>query len=96
MNTCIGKMEKDLFPGVESPRIGHQNFNDAVKHVLQTDKFVLIPDQVMYIKTVLVRFSVLVNRPQKKVLYCACAKLFHDELSLLHFHEVLDLNFPFL
>jgi hypothetical protein len=46
---CCFFFKKDLFPGVDCPRIGHPDFNDAVKHVLQTDGFILMPDQVTYI-----------------------------------------------
>jgi dynein heavy chain, axonemal len=37
---------KDLFPGVECPRIGYPDLNEMVKSVLQDDGYILIPEQV--------------------------------------------------
>ncbi|XP_053669700.1 dynein axonemal heavy chain 10 [Anopheles nili] len=37
---------KDLFPGVDYPRIGYPEFNEAVKQVLLTDGFIIIQKQM--------------------------------------------------
>lgn len=37
---------KDLFPGIDCPRIGYPDFNAATRHVLVNDGYVLLPDQV--------------------------------------------------
>lgn len=37
---------KDLFPGIDCPRIGYPDFNAAVRHVLVNDGYILLPDQV--------------------------------------------------
>uniref|UniRef100_A0A336KTI1 CSON011058 protein n=1 Tax=Culicoides sonorensis TaxID=179676 RepID=A0A336KTI1_CULSO len=37
---------KDLFPGVDCPRIGYPDFNSAVKQVLEQDNMILLPDQM--------------------------------------------------
>lgn len=37
---------KDLFPGIECPRIGYPDLNDTVQKVLQKDGYILLPDQV--------------------------------------------------
>jgi len=37
---------KDLFPGVDCPRIGYPDFNAAVEFVLRTGNFILMNDQV--------------------------------------------------
>ena len=36
----------DLFPGLECPRVGYANFNDAIERVLKDAYYVLIPNQV--------------------------------------------------
>lgn len=37
---------KDLFPGVECPRVGYPDLNEAVTRVLKNDGYVILPDQV--------------------------------------------------
>ena len=37
---------KDLFPGIECPRIGYPDLSETVQIVLQQDGFILLPDQV--------------------------------------------------
>lgn len=37
---------KDLFPGIECPRVGYPELNENVKKVLQQNEFILLPDQV--------------------------------------------------
>uniref|UniRef100_A0A182TQL6 AAA+ ATPase domain-containing protein n=1 Tax=Anopheles melas TaxID=34690 RepID=A0A182TQL6_9DIPT len=37
---------KDLFPGVDYPRVGYPDFNEAVKEVLLADGFIIIQKQV--------------------------------------------------
>lgn len=37
---------KDLFPGIECPRIGYPDLSDTVQKVLQQDGYILLPDQV--------------------------------------------------
>jgi hypothetical protein len=37
---------KDLFPGIECPRIGYPDLTETVQKVLQQDGYILLPDQV--------------------------------------------------
>ena len=37
---------KDLFPGLECPRVGYPDFNSAVAEVLQKDGYIVLPHQV--------------------------------------------------
>lgn len=37
---------QDLFPGVDYPRVGYPDFNEAVKEVLLADGFIIIQKQV--------------------------------------------------
>lgn len=37
---------KDLFPGIDCPRIGYPDLADNVKKVLQNDNYILLSDQV--------------------------------------------------
>lgn len=37
---------KDLFPGVDCPRVGYPDFNSAVYQVLKNEGFILLADQV--------------------------------------------------
>lgn len=37
---------KDLFPGVECPRVGYPELNSAVKRTLEMDGYILLSDQV--------------------------------------------------
>lgn len=38
----------DLFPGLDCPRVRYPNFNDAVEHILQENKYVLLSNQVTH------------------------------------------------
>lgn len=40
---------KDLFPGLECPRVGYPDFNVAVEDVLVKDGYIVLPHQVWYI-----------------------------------------------
>ena len=42
-------LPQDLFPGVDCPRVGYPEFNEAVKTVLQNTGYILIGDQVNWI-----------------------------------------------
>lgn len=37
---------KDLFPGIECPRVGYSELNEATRKVLQRNGFILLSDQV--------------------------------------------------
>lgn len=37
----------DLFPGLDCPRVRYPTFNEAVEDILQEDKYILLPDQVL-------------------------------------------------
>ncbi|TMW39828.1 hypothetical protein DOY81_015092, partial [Sarcophaga bullata] len=37
---------KDLFPGIDCPRVGYPDFNAAVRHCLVNDGYILLADQV--------------------------------------------------
>ena len=37
----------DLFPGLDCPRVRYPNFNDAVEAVLEDNKYIHLPHQVM-------------------------------------------------
>lgn len=39
---------KDLFPGVECPRIAYPELVEVVEKVLQDDGYILIPEQVTF------------------------------------------------
>ncbi|CRL07346.1 CLUMA_CG020322, isoform A [Clunio marinus] len=58
---------KDLFPGVECPRVGYPELNETVKKILQQNGFILLLDQVdkvvqMY-ETMLTRHCTMVVGP---------------------------------
>ncbi|KAK7889071.1 hypothetical protein WMY93_024631 [Mugilogobius chulae] len=57
----------DLFPGLDCPRVGYPDFNDAVENTLQDNKYVLLPNQVdkvvqMY-ETMMTRHTTMVVGP---------------------------------
>ncbi|KAH8257767.1 hypothetical protein KR038_000855 [Drosophila bunnanda] len=58
---------KDLFPGIDCPRIGYPDFNAAVRHVLVNDGYVLLPDQedkvVQMYETMMTRHSTMLVGP---------------------------------
>lgn len=37
---------KDLFPGLECPRVSYPDFNSAVEEALQSCGYILLPEQV--------------------------------------------------
>lgn len=37
---------KDLFPGLECPRVGYPDFNAAVTEALDNDGYIVLPHQV--------------------------------------------------
>lgn len=39
----------DLFPGLECPRVRYSSFTDAVEHILQENKCVILPNQVSHL-----------------------------------------------
>ncbi|KAK3924935.1 Dynein heavy chain 10, axonemal [Frankliniella fusca] len=58
---------KDLFPGLECPRVTYPNFNAAVEAALQSDGYILLPEQVdkvvqMY-ETMMTRHSTMIVGP---------------------------------
>ncbi|KAH8358423.1 hypothetical protein KR093_000053 [Drosophila rubida] len=58
---------KDLFPGIDCPRIGYPDFNAAVRHVLVNDGYILLPDQedkvVQMYETMMTRHSTMLVGP---------------------------------
>ncbi|XP_011184312.3 dynein axonemal heavy chain 10 [Zeugodacus cucurbitae] len=58
---------KDLFPGIDCPRIGYPDFNAAVRHTLVTDGYVLLADQedkvVQMYETMMTRHSTMIVGP---------------------------------
>uniref|UniRef100_A0A1A9ZFQ2 AAA+ ATPase domain-containing protein n=1 Tax=Glossina pallidipes TaxID=7398 RepID=A0A1A9ZFQ2_GLOPL len=58
---------KDLFPGVDCPRIGYPDFNAAVRHCLVNDGYILLPDQedkvVQMYETMMTRHSTMLVGP---------------------------------
>ncbi|CAH2003821.1 unnamed protein product, partial [Acanthoscelides obtectus] len=58
---------RDLFPGMDCPRVGYPDFNAAVEHVLKEDKYIVLPYQVdkvvqMY-ETMMTRHSTMLVGP---------------------------------
>ncbi|XP_056647538.1 dynein axonemal heavy chain 10 [Diorhabda sublineata] len=72
---------KDLFPGMDCPRVGYPDFNAAVEHVLNEDNYIVLPYQVdkvvqMY-ETMMTRHSTMLVGPTgggKSVVINALAK----------------------
>ncbi|XP_065190514.1 dynein axonemal heavy chain 10-like [Sycon ciliatum] len=58
---------KDLFPGLDCPRVRYPNFNDAVESVLEKNHYILLPQQadkvVQLYETMLTRHTVMVVGP---------------------------------
>lgn len=58
---------QDLFPGIDCPRIGYPDFNAAVRHILQTDGYIVLPDQedkvVQMYETMMTRHSTMIVGP---------------------------------
>ncbi|XP_017478046.1 PREDICTED: dynein heavy chain 10, axonemal [Rhagoletis zephyria] len=58
---------KDLFPGIDCPRIGYPDFNAAVRHTLVSDGYVLLADQedkvVQMYETMMTRHSTMIVGP---------------------------------
>ncbi|KAM7359342.1 dynein heavy chain at 89D isoform 2-T2 [Cochliomyia hominivorax] len=58
---------KDLFPGIDCPRIGYPNFNAAVRQTLVNDGFILLADQedkvVQMYETMMTRHSTMIVGP---------------------------------
>lgn len=36
----------DIFPGLDSPRVGFPSFREAVEEILQESNYTILPDQV--------------------------------------------------
>ncbi|KAJ8924399.1 hypothetical protein NQ315_007195, partial [Exocentrus adspersus] len=58
---------RDLFPGMDCPRVGYPDFNAAVESVLQADEYIVLPYQVdkvvqMY-ETMMTRHSTMLVGP---------------------------------
>ncbi|KAF7265371.1 hypothetical protein GWI33_021219 [Rhynchophorus ferrugineus] len=72
---------RDLFPGMDCPRVGYPDFNAAVEKVLEQDKYIVLPYQVdkvvqMY-ETMMTRHSTMMVGPTgggKTVVINALAK----------------------
>lgn len=58
---------KDLFPGIDCPRVGYPEFNSAVRKTLETDRFVLLSEQedkvVQMYETMMTRHSTMIVGP---------------------------------
>ncbi|XP_064550918.1 dynein axonemal heavy chain 10 [Drosophila montana] len=58
---------KDLFPGIDCPRIGYPDFNAATRQVLVNDGYILLPDQedkvVQMYETMMTRHSTMLVGP---------------------------------
>ncbi|XP_055846772.1 dynein axonemal heavy chain 10 isoform X2 [Episyrphus balteatus] len=58
---------KDLFPGIDCPRVGYPEFNAAIRHVLTTDGYIILPDQedkvVQMYETMMTRHSTMIVGP---------------------------------
>ncbi|KAI8122976.1 axonemal, Dynein heavy chain 10 [Lucilia cuprina] len=58
---------KDLFPGIDCPRVGYPDFNAAVRHCLVNDGFILLADQedkvVQMYETMMTRHSTMIVGP---------------------------------
>uniref|UniRef100_A0A1I8PAD1 Dynein-1, subspecies f n=1 Tax=Stomoxys calcitrans TaxID=35570 RepID=A0A1I8PAD1_STOCA len=58
---------KDLFPGVDCPRVGYPDFNAAVRHCLVNDGYILLSDQedkvVQMYETMMTRHSTMIVGP---------------------------------
>lgn len=58
---------KDLFPGIDCPRVGYPEFNAAVKEVLKTDGYVSLNDQedkvLQMYETMMTRHSTMIVGP---------------------------------
>ncbi|KAH8417458.1 hypothetical protein KR222_000260 [Zaprionus bogoriensis] len=58
---------KDLFPGIDCPRIGYPDFNAATRHVLVNDGYILLADQedkvVQMYETMMTRHSTMLVGP---------------------------------
>lgn len=37
----------DLFPGLDCPRVRYPSFNDAVEAILEENKYIMLPSQVV-------------------------------------------------
>lgn len=51
----------DLFPGLDCPRVRYANFNDAVEHILQDNRYVLMPNQVFSLSLFALAANVLIQ-----------------------------------
>lgn len=47
---------KDLFPGLECPRVGYPDFNAAVIEVLEKDGYIVLAHQVLRVQFIFVTF----------------------------------------
>lgn len=58
---------RDLFPGLDCPRVGYPDFNKAVEEVLEKDNYVILPVQVDKVvqlyETMMTRHSSMVVGP---------------------------------
>ncbi|XP_055909296.1 LOW QUALITY PROTEIN: dynein axonemal heavy chain 10 [Eupeodes corollae] len=58
---------KDLFPGIDCPRVGYPEFNTAVEHVLRSDGYIILSDQedkvIQMYETMMMRHSTMIVGP---------------------------------
>ncbi|XP_055585529.1 dynein axonemal heavy chain 10-like [Uranotaenia lowii] len=58
---------KDLFPGVDYPRVGYPEFTEAVRNVLETDGYIILQNQVDKViqlyETMMTRHSTMIVGP---------------------------------
>lgn len=58
---------QDLFPGLDCPRVGYPDFNEAVEGVLQEEDYIVVSDQVdkvvQFYETMMTRWSTMLVGP---------------------------------
>ncbi|ESN91800.1 hypothetical protein HELRODRAFT_96436 [Helobdella robusta] len=52
----------DLFPGLDCPRVRYPNFNDCVEEILASNKYKVLPQQVIYADKVVQLYETMMTR----------------------------------
>ena len=63
----------DLFPGLDCPRVRYPSFNDAVEDILEENRYVMIPNQVKPLVTLMTQSITAFSFPKLISFVLTCA-----------------------
>lgn len=85
--SCCYPYEQDLFPGIDCVQVTHPEFSAAVKHVLESENYVWLVEQVslIWILNVCISFF-FVGMQKVPLMYIKAISKCSDSGQLLFYH----------